>query len=162
MFYTCVLVLWFSNQVISVGIIYCQWIVLCNHYIQKVVNGCIINAFFFWGSPSLPLNVTIFPISNGAQISWIQNFNGGFNQTFFIDYHLKDDNIWMTIQLQNSTNSRKISWTIGNLHPGCLYVFRMFSRNKIGDSNKTEEIVVKIPGNLLTCRAYQINKKLTI
>lgn len=60
----------------------------------------------------------------------------------------------MTIQSKNSTNSRKIAWTINNLHPGYLYVFRMFSRNKIGDSNKTEEIVVKIPGNLLTCRAY--------
>ncbi|CAC5381085.1 unnamed protein product [Mytilus coruscus] len=98
----------------------------------------------FAGTPEPPLNVTVVPVENGARIEWTTNFNGGFKQSFFIEYREQEDKRWQKVQTLTSTMNDRMFWTIGNLHEDRSYSFRMFSRNKIGDSNRTDEIDVKI------------------
>ncbi|VDH91858.1 Hypothetical predicted protein [Mytilus galloprovincialis] len=93
-------------------------------------------------TPDIPLNVTATHINNGVQVEWVRNFNGGNEQFFFIEYC--DGIDWKSVQSFNSTTNDIISWTIPNLQSNIIYMFRMFSRNRIGESNRTEEIAVRI------------------
>lgn len=81
-------------------------------------------------------------MGNGVRVEWVRNFNGGYEQCFFIEY--SDGIGWKSVQSFNSTTDDTISWTIPNLQSNNIYMFRMFSRNRIGESNRTEEIAVRI------------------
>ncbi|CAG2250729.1 unnamed protein product [Mytilus edulis] len=89
--------------------------------------------------PDPPVNVTFFPVENGVRLEWMANFNGGFKQSFFIEYREQNDDMWQKVQTLPITLNNRMFWTIGNLQEDRTYSFRMFSRNKIGDSNKTKE-----------------------
>ncbi|CAC5399800.1 unnamed protein product [Mytilus coruscus] len=93
-------------------------------------------------TPDIPLNVTTTLVRNDVRVEWVRNFNGGYRQCFFIEY--RHEIGWKRVQSFNCTTEDIISWTIPNLHSNNIYMFRMFSRNRIGDSNRTEEIAVKI------------------
>ncbi|OPL33600.1 hypothetical protein AM593_04948, partial [Mytilus galloprovincialis] len=46
------------------------------------------------GTPEPPLNVTVVPVANGARVEWTTNFNGGFKQSFFVEYREQGDKKW--------------------------------------------------------------------
>ncbi|CAC5390334.1 unnamed protein product [Mytilus coruscus] len=71
-------------------------------------------------------------------VLWIPGFNGGYPQWFIIEYKEIEDIYWNN-QTTNSSNST----VIGGLQPETKYLIRMFSRNMIDDSNKTEEIIIQ-------------------
>ncbi|VDH95664.1 Hypothetical predicted protein [Mytilus galloprovincialis] len=96
------------------------------------------------GTPEPPLNVTVAPVANGARVEWTTNFNGGFKQHFFVEYREQGNKGWKKVKTLPTTFNNRMFWTIGNLHEDRSYSFRMFSRNKIGDSNTTEEFDLKI------------------
>lgn len=104
------------------------------------------NKYFYHiaGTPEPPLNVTVVPVANGARVEWTTNFNGGFKQSFFVEYREQGDKKWEKVKTLPTTLNNRMFWTIGNLHEDRSYSFRMFSRNIIGDSNKTEEFDLKI------------------
>ncbi|CAC5399805.1 unnamed protein product [Mytilus coruscus] len=94
--------------------------------------------------PDTPLNVALMPVANDVNMEWNPNFNGGFQQYFFIQYRDQDSTIWIEVQAFNTTTNAGASWTVHNLKFGRSYIFRMFARNRIGESNKTSEMFVTI------------------
>ncbi|CAC5422324.1 unnamed protein product [Mytilus coruscus] len=71
-------------------------------------------------------------------VLWIPGFDGGFLQWFIIEYKEIGDLYW-----KNQTTRSSNSIVIGGLQPATKYLIRMFSRNMIDDSNRTEEILIK-------------------
>ncbi|CAC5403800.1 NCAM [Mytilus coruscus] len=63
---------------------------------------------------------------------------------FFIEYRDQDSAIWIEVQAFNNTINAGTSWTVHNLKFGQSYIFRLFARNRIGESNKTSEMFVTI------------------
>lgn len=92
----------------------------------------------------MPLNVTLMPVANDVEIEWNSNFNGGFQQYFYIEYRDQDSTIWKQKLAFNTTTNAGNSFTVHNLRYSRLYFFRMFARNRIGESNKTHEMFVII------------------
>lgn len=107
------------------------------------------NLYYVPGYPEPPLNVTVVPVANGARVEWTKNFNGGFKQSFYVEYREQGNKRWEKVKTLPITVNNRMFWTIGNLHEDGSYSFRMFSRNKIGDSNKTEEFDLKIFSKML-------------
>ncbi|VDI46446.1 Hypothetical predicted protein [Mytilus galloprovincialis] len=94
--------------------------------------------------PDTPVDVSLKPVVNDVKIEWTPNFNGGFQQCFFIEYRDEDSTVWIEVQAFNTTTNSGASWTVHNLNYGRSYNFRIFARNRIGDSNKTDEMFVTI------------------
>ncbi|XP_063412199.1 hemicentin-2-like [Mytilus trossulus] len=111
-----------------------------NDFGQSVHKISVLSA----GTPEPPLNVTVAPVANGARVEWTTNFNGGFKQSFFVEYREQGNKRWEKVKTLPTTLNNRMFWTIGNLHEDRSYSFRMFSRNKIGDSNTTREVDFKI------------------
>lgn len=70
-------------------------------------------------------------------VSWMSEFNGGFNQDFFIQYRADDKEIWTTTGPVEDASGKKMHYSLYELESTKQYFVRMFSRNKIGDSNIT-------------------------
>ncbi|XP_052103597.1 uncharacterized protein LOC127737105 [Mytilus californianus] len=71
-------------------------------------------------------------------VLWIPGFNGGFSQWFNVEYKEIGEIYWKSI----TTRSFNLI-VIGGLQPATKYLIRMFSRNMIDDSNRTEEILIQ-------------------
>lgn len=110
------------------------------------------------GCPDTPLNVTVRSVAKYAIIDWTPNFNGGLKQNFVIEYRTQDSSVWNTVKTLNYTQNVRVSWNIQHLQAGFLYGFRMFARNRIGDSNRTDEIFVEIKSMLKFEKPYNIKQ----
>lgn len=76
-------------------------------------------------------------------MSWCPNFNGGFEQEFFLEYREKFRFTFTLIGPIKDTKEEKMNYSIDHLSPNTAYLIRIFSRNKIGDSGKTNNVVFK-------------------
>ncbi|CAC5418103.1 unnamed protein product [Mytilus coruscus] len=92
-------------------------------------------------------------VAKQTQISvfWRPGFNGGYQQWFIIEYKKVGDIYW-----KYQTTSSYNSTVIGGLQPPTEYLFRIFSRNMIDDSNKTEEISIKTDESISNTNVYAI------
>lgn len=68
----------------------------------------------------------------------MSEFNGGFNQNFFIQYRADDKEIWTTTGPVEDASGNKMHYSLYDLISAKQYFVRMFSRNEIGDSNITD------------------------
>ncbi|XP_052065251.1 uncharacterized protein LOC127705041 isoform X2 [Mytilus californianus] len=89
-------------------------------------------------SPLSPHNVTLTTAATKICVSWSRNFDGGYQQEFFILLLTTD-----LVQLKKygplkDTMQRQQSFTLNSVEAGITYYIRMFSKNKIGHSNLTE------------------------
>lgn len=98
----------------------------------------------FTDRPSIPENITITELATGFIVRWTSGYKGGFQQSFFIQYRLKNTNIWSSIGSLNDTINNVIQ--VDGLVPNYGYELRMFSRNHYGSSNVTEIYEVKTLG----------------
>lgn len=71
-------------------------------------------------------------------VKWRIGERGKFLQTFFIEYRKRFDLKWNIVPADSKT-----SLIIGGLQIDTIYFVRMFSRSILGESNKTEEVIVK-------------------
>ncbi|VDI07707.1 Hypothetical predicted protein, partial [Mytilus galloprovincialis] len=71
-------------------------------------------------------------------VLWKPGFDGGYPQWFIVEFKQKEDIYW-----NNHTTNWSNSTVIGGLQPATKYLIRMFARNMIDDSNRTEEILVQ-------------------
>ncbi|CAC5368728.1 unnamed protein product [Mytilus coruscus] len=105
--------------------------------------------YFTLQSASLPLspyNLTLATASTRIFVSWNRNFDGGYQQEFYIELFTK-----YMVQLTKygplaDTMQRKQSFTLNSMKAGTTYYVRMFSKNKIGHSNFTEVVEVTTIG----------------
>ncbi|CAC5393252.1 [Mytilus coruscus] len=116
----------------------------CNTYIVYMRSGDL---------PQTPTNLTVINYENHMIVSWMSEFNGGFNQDFFIQYRTDDTELWTTIGPVKDNSEDKMKYPIYELVSTKQYCVRMFSRNIIGDSNKTNMAVARMFEYQLKTRA---------
>ena len=104
------------------------------------------------GSPGMPFGFTcrlVSAISKSVQVSWTPETDGGFEQTFHVQYKQDTKKEWTEVNVKEdqTTERGNRSVIIKNLSPGFTYQIRMFARNSKGRSPITEKWTVSIPGN---------------
>ena len=80
----------------------------------------------------MPTDLKVTAIYDAIVVSWRPGFNGGFQQSFFVDYQANGNAYWNSIQA--SEEDRTI---IYGLQQETKYLIRMFARNMINDSSFT-------------------------
>ncbi|XP_041379401.1 nephrin-like [Gigantopelta aegis] len=93
------------------------------------------------GPPNIPMNVTAW--SNGphsVSVSWIEEFNGGSNQTFLIQYRADTTSQRTNLTKQFPEKRLHINHTavISNLQPETRYLVWVLAYNKYGYKGFTE------------------------
>lgn len=102
--------------------------------------------YIFTDPPNKPLNVSIKQFVNSVMVNWHTNFNGGFEQKFYIEYKIEGKGNWRIVESLNTTSSAEVSWQITGLRSSQTYFFRMFARNSLGESSRTDMQIVKTKG----------------
>ncbi|XP_063411585.1 protein turtle-like [Mytilus trossulus] len=57
----------------------------CNELLVKIISE---------NSPETPTNVSVIPFERHIAVSWSPGYNGGFQQTFFVEYQAEDEDVW--------------------------------------------------------------------
>ncbi|XP_052080663.1 uncharacterized protein LOC127718650 [Mytilus californianus] len=96
--------------------------------------------------PNIPMNVSIKPLVNAVIVNWHKNFDGGFEQTFYIEFKIESKRNWISVKSFNTTPSAEVSWQISGLRSSQTYFFRMFARNSLGESSKTDIQIIQTKG----------------
>ncbi|CAC5387657.1 unnamed protein product [Mytilus coruscus] len=109
-------------------------VVGCSNYSIKLFSASL---------PGIPQILRAVPKQTEIAVLWNPGFHGGYHRWFIIEYRKVGDIYWSN-QTTNSPNST----VIGGLQPVTIYLIRMFSRNRIHDSKRTEEILIQT-GNVL-------------
>ncbi|CAG2197049.1 unnamed protein product [Mytilus edulis] len=89
-------------------------------------------------APFIPKNLQPSPKQTQILVWWTPGFDGGYRQWFIVEYKDIEDLYW-----SNQTANLSNSAVIGGLQPATKYLIRIFARNMIDDSNRTEEILVQ-------------------
>ncbi|CAG2198974.1 unnamed protein product [Mytilus edulis] len=113
-----------------------------NRYGKATINFTIQAA----SPPSIPINFSVTPLVNDVFVNWLKNFDGGLEQTFFIEYQVEGNINWISVKSLNSSASAELSWQISGLLSTQTYFFRMFARNALGESNKTAIRIIQMKG----------------
>ncbi|KAJ8316028.1 hypothetical protein KUTeg_006042 [Tegillarca granosa] len=103
--------------------------------------------------PLAPTNFTAESIlPEMINLTWISQFNGGQEQTFYLEYKQKGDNSgFKKINMSDNGSGETIRASVKNLKSNAVYIFRLYSRNNIGNSSiknlevKTEAYPIKEP-----------------
>ncbi|VDI25834.1 Hypothetical predicted protein [Mytilus galloprovincialis] len=86
----------------------------------------------------MPRNFQVVALKLEIIVKWRAGNSGGMLQIFFIEYRNRFESEWNVI-----TAEGKSSEVIDGLQMGTVYFVRMFSRNILGESNTTDEIIIK-------------------
>lgn len=78
-------------------------------------------------------------------VSWYPGFDGGFDQMFLLELRTDFSLNFTVIVPKNETTTENMDYILDNLSSNTAYFIRIFSRNKIGDSNKTEYVAFMTP-----------------
>ncbi|CAC5380192.1 unnamed protein product [Mytilus coruscus] len=100
----------------------------CNHfYVQVQSASC----------PESPSNVSVKATGQIVTVSWIPGFNGGFVQEFVLEFGTDFNSNFTVIVPNKDTHEENMNHSLDNLIPNTAYFICIFSRNEIGDSNKS-------------------------
>ncbi|CAG2196317.1 unnamed protein product [Mytilus edulis] len=88
-------------------------------------------------APDMPKFIRTVAQQTQFSVLWKPGFDGGVLQRFIVEYKKIGDIHW------NYQTTRSNFIIIGGLQPATKYLIRMFSRNLIDDSNRTEEILIQ-------------------
>ena len=96
-------------------------------------------------------------------MEWEPGINGGFVQTFVIQYRKEGQDKWDEhFKVDNITaNQKRRKATFDNLVANSVYIIRMYSKNIRGNSSVTRQIRIYIPG-AHTCHNYSNYKLLSL
>ncbi|CAC5393267.1 unnamed protein product [Mytilus coruscus] len=127
------------------------------NYSAKVCNtfGC--NSFEVTvnstGIPEPPSNISLISDETKILIKWYPGLNGGCSQHSFIEYRKISLKIWKnTGPIPNQMEKDNI-FTLSDLRPDTQYEIRMYTRNKAGNSVKTN-ITTILTRKLIEDRQY--------
>lgn len=90
------------------------------------------------GTPEMPRNVQVLALVVTMIIKWHADKGDGMLPTFFIEYRKGFKQEWKVIPVKDKTSA-----VIDGLQADTVYTVRMFARTIVGNSNKTDEIIVK-------------------
>ena len=91
---------------------------------------------FVAGPPQTPANFTLVSSTDTSiVVEWIPGYNGGYEQTFNIQYRIVNESkIWMT---QKIPQYNRQTYTLSELQGDTWYELRMFAGNKFDRSHFT-------------------------
>ncbi|CAC5424079.1 unnamed protein product [Mytilus coruscus] len=93
--------------------------------------------------PEMPQNFQVVALKLEIIVKWRAGNSGGMQQTFLVEYRSRFELEWSVITAEGKTSK-----VIDGLQMGTVYFVRMFSRNILGESNTTDEIIIKtVAGN---------------
>lgn len=88
----------------------------------------------------MPQNLRVVALKHEIIVKWLAGNSGGILQTLLIEYRNRFESAWNVITI---TTEGKTSEVIDGLQTDTVYFIRMFSRNILGESNTTDEIIIK-------------------
>ncbi|VDI11165.1 Hypothetical predicted protein [Mytilus galloprovincialis] len=107
----------------------------CNVFMVKVTSNC---------RPESPQFVSVIPYVQYLEVVWDPGFDGGYQQTFFVEYREESENTWKRSGPVVDNRQVRLSKILNNLNPKTRYQIRVLSENEIGDSNKTDVTTVTL------------------
>lgn len=111
--------------------------------------------FYPEGPPDEPYNFTYIDVTESAvTLQWLPGYDGGHEQTFVIQYRIKDLKVWNEKQVSKYDLFSSVGsniFTLTGLDAGKLYEIRMYSRNKIGRSLSSDIQKVSTRCKYLSC-----------
>ena len=125
-------------------------------------------SIFIADKPEAPQNLSVESVTFvSVNLSWIAGFNGGYNQTFKVQFKTTDTDIWntTTIHTHEIKTGSVMHVTLDQLKPDTSYEVMVLSTNIHGNRNASLEFKTK--GKLLNrldpfqkdfcvCRAHVI------
>ncbi|XP_076088491.1 nephrin-like [Mytilus galloprovincialis] len=97
--------------------------------------------------PETPTNVSVIPFEKHIAVSWCPGYNGGFPQTFFVEYKAEDEEVWIRSGPVTGNFEIRMSEIMYDIIPNTRYYVRVLSKNKIGESNTTTVITLGLSNN---------------
>lgn len=97
------------------------------------------------GKPEIPRNIQVIVSNLEIIVKWQAGNGGGLQQIFFIEYRKRYELEWSVIPAESKT-----SVGIDGLQMDTVYFVRVFSSTVVGESNKTDEIIVKTGNYFVT------------
>ncbi|XP_013408315.1 hemicentin-1-like [Lingula anatina] len=96
------------------------------------------------GKPDPPTDISALKVSAvSVTVQWTSNKNGGYEQTFTIQYKAPGED-WQSItNIEDPGYKRRRSYKVQNLQADTQYRFRVESRNKDGSGGYSYELVVQ-------------------
>ncbi|VDI77317.1 Hypothetical predicted protein [Mytilus galloprovincialis] len=85
--------------------------------------------------PEPPTNMSVIPFERHLTVMWYRGYNGGFPQTFFIQYRQEKKEIGRRSDPVIDNMQARISNILPNLSPQTRYLVRVLSTNAIGESD---------------------------
>ncbi|XP_052079070.1 uncharacterized protein LOC127717470 [Mytilus californianus] len=87
--------------------------------------------------PEPPTNMSVIPFDRYLTVLWYPGYNGGFPQTFFIEYKQEAKEIWRRSKPVIDNMQARMSNVLFNMSPQTRYLVRVLSTNEIGEIKKT-------------------------
>ncbi|VDI70161.1 Hypothetical predicted protein [Mytilus galloprovincialis] len=100
----------------------------CNDFTVKVTSNC---------RPEPPKYVAVITYARYLEVVWDPGFDGGYQQTFFVEYQQEPENTWKRSVPVIDNRQVRLSTILNNLNPKTRYQVRVLSTNEIGDSKQT-------------------------
>ncbi|XP_076107481.1 cell adhesion molecule DSCAM-like [Mytilus galloprovincialis] len=105
----------------------------CNELMVKIKRG---------NRPEPPTNMSVIPFERYLTVLWNRGYNGGFPQTFFIEYRQETMEKWRQSDPVIDSMQARMSNILFNLSPQTRYLVRVLSTNVIGESKKTDNTLI--------------------
>ncbi|CAC5357888.1 DSCAM [Mytilus coruscus] len=97
--------------------------------------------------PEVPYLKRVLPGTKSVIIDWSGGHNGGFTQTFVVEYKLESQEHWFYQTNVSETNTTNYSTVICDLLPNEPYNIRMYAVNRMNRSQFTNVFKVTTGGN---------------
>ncbi|CAC5426702.1 unnamed protein product [Mytilus coruscus] len=108
-------------------------------------DSVIVNVLY---PPRTPANIKAFTQSDIILVKWTADYDIGLQKTIFVEYRKHYESRWNQVSAVNRSTV-----IINGLDPGTIYLLRLYSTTAGGESNKTDEIIVKT-GSRRLCPQY--------
>lgn len=80
---------------------------------------------------------------NSITLRWVSGFDGGFDQTFIIDYRVQKTELWLQKEvLSTESDYDPQIYELNNLQPAVVYEIKVCAQNVIGTSADTVSIMI--------------------
>ncbi|XP_076088315.1 neural cell adhesion molecule 1-like [Mytilus galloprovincialis] len=101
----------------------------CNAYMVMIKSA---------NRPEPPTNVSVLPYETYLEVSWCPGFDGGFSQTFVIEYKTETEEMWRQTEpvIDNMQHTMKV--LLYDISPNTLYYVQVLSKNRIGQCIRNE------------------------
>lgn len=92
----------------------------------------------FSGPPRAPDNLKAVALDHTILVKWTADFDIGIHKSFYVEYRKSFESVWTHVPVKGRSTA-----VLNGLDLDKIYILRMYSKTKTGESNRTEEIIIK-------------------